>query len=587
MRQPSRNGFSLLAALLLGTAALWFGRPLLMPLALAVLLSFLLAPLVSRVERTGIGRIAAVIVVVMLIGSLLSGLGWIVAREAGEFAEALPEYRTNLRAKAHALRGPLSQLDGAAESISDLEHEIEAPGGERPAPKVEVVRKPGVLERVSGVLTSVLDPLGTAAVVAVLSLFMLLEREELRDRLIWMTGGRDLNLTTHAIEDAEQRLSRYFFTMSLLCGLHGIGVAAGLWWIGIPGAALWGVLAALLRFMPYFGPWLAAALPTLVSLAAFPGWEPTLMTVGLFVVLELISNNVLEPWLYGASVGLSAFGVIFSAVFWTWLWGIPGLILATPITVCLVVLGRYVRDLEFFSVLLGDQPALAAEMRLYQRLLALDLDEAGALLHASAREMTLVELSDRLVFPVIRRLAFDDERDLVPDAKSAEVRIRLLELLDELLVDYERKPGEDPTSLEGVHALCVAARSPSDELASHWVERLLQSCSAKTSLASPSVLVSEVAMRVSQEAPRLVCISAVTPASVPHARLLLTRLREAPPSSSLVMGLWAAPEHELSQRASASGSGDARVERVATAAALSASLGDLSPESSEREVPRP
>jgi predicted PurR-regulated permease PerM len=587
MRQPSRNGFSLLAALLLGTAALWFGRPLLVPLALALLLSFLLAPLVSRVERTGVGRIAAVIVVVLLIGSLLTGLGWIVAREAGEFAEALPEYRQNLRAKAHTLRGPLSQLDGAADSISDLEHEIEAPGGERPAPKVEVVRKPGLLERVSGLLTSVLDPLGTAAVVAVLSLFMLLEREELRDRLIWLTGGRDLNVTTHAIEDAEERLSRYFFTMTLLCGMHGLGVAAGLWWIGIPGAVLWGVLAALLRFLPYFGPWLAAALPTVVSISAFPGWEPAFMTVGLFVALELISNNVLEPWLYGSSVGLSPFGLIFSAVFWTWLWGIPGLILATPITVCLVVMGRYVRDLEFFSVLLGDQPALAAEIRLYQRLLALDLEEAGALLHAAAREQTLLELSDRLVFPVIRRLAFDDERDLVPDAKSAEVRMRLLELLDELLVDYERKPDEDATALEGVHALCVAARSPSDELASHWVERLLQSFSAKTSLASSSVLASEVTVRVAQEGPRLVCVSAVTPDSVPHARLLVTRLRAMPARSMLVLGLWSAPEHEIAHRASPAGSGDGRVEWVASAAGLSALLGDLSAESSEREVPRP
>jgi predicted PurR-regulated permease PerM len=585
MRQPSRNGFSLFAALLLATAALWFGRPLLVPLALALLLSFLLAPLVSRVERIGLGRVPAVIAVVLLIGSMFAGLGWIVAREAGEFAEALPEYRSNLRAKAQALRGPLRSLDGAAASISDLENEIEAPGQERPAPKVEVVSKPGLLERVSGVLTSVLDPLGAAAVVAVLSLFMLLEREELRDRLIWLTGGRDLNLTTHAIEDAERRIARYFFTMTLLCGMHGLGVAAGLWWIGIPGAVLWGVLAGLLRFLPYFGPWVAAVLPTLVSLAAFPGWEPTLMTVGLFVVLELISNNVLEPWLYGSSVGLSPFGVIFSAIFWTWLWGLPGLILATPITVCLVVMGRYVRELEFFPVLLGDQPALDQEVRLYQRLLALDHDEASALLHAAARECTLAELSDRLVFPVLRRLAFDDERDLVPDEKSAEVREDLLELLDELLVDYERKPGEDATSLEGVHALCVAARSPSDELASQWVERLLQSRSAKTSLASPHALISEVAMRVSQEAPRLVCISAVTPGSLPRARLLCTRLRQAPPTTAIVLGSWAAPEHELGQRAA---SAEARVDRVASAAELAASLGDLSaPGSSEREVPRP
>lgn len=578
----------LLAALVLGTAALSLGEALLMPLALAVLLSFLLAPLVSRVERIGVGRVPAVIVVCVLIGSLLGGVGWIVAREAAEVAEALPQYRSNLKTKVQALRVPLRQLDGAAESISDLEHEIEAPGGERPAAKVEVVRTPGLIERISGMVTSVMNPLATAAIVAVLSLFMLLEREELRDRLIWLTGGRDLNLTTHAIEDAEQRLGRYFSTMSLLCGLHGVGVAAGLWWIGIPGAALWGVLAALFRFLPYFGPWIAAALPTLVSLAAFPDWQPTLMTVGLFVVLELISNNVLEPWLYGSSVGLSPFGVVVSAVFWTWLWGLPGLVLATPITVCLVVMGRYVRELEFFPVLLGDEPALEAEVRLYQRLLALDHDEAAALLHSAAKDLTLVELSDRLVFPVLRRLALDDEQDLVADAKSAEVRVSFLELLDELLVDYERKDGEELPSLEGAQALCVAARSPSDEVASQWIERLLQAHSAKTALSSPQVLVSELVQRVAEDAPALVVISAVTPTSVPQARLICTRLRETPPGTTMVLGLWAAPHHEVAHREATTGAGSGRITRIATAAELAAALGDLyAPGSSEREVPRP
>jgi predicted PurR-regulated permease PerM len=561
MRQLSRNGRSVLAALVLATAALYFGKPFLMPVALAVLVSFLLAPLVERVQRTGVGRIPAVIVVCVLIGGLLAGAGWIVARETAEFAEALPEYRANLKAKVQTLRGPLRSITGAAESISDLEREIEPPTGERPAPKVEVVQNPGLLERISGVLTSILDPLGTAAIVAVLAVFMLLEREELRDRLIWLTGGRDLHLTTHAIEDAERRIGRYFFTMSLLCGLHGVGVGLGLWAIGVPGAALWGVLAAVLRFLPYFGPWIAASLPTLVALAAFPGWQPLLLTLGLFVVLELISNNVLEPWLYGSSVGLSPFGVILSAVFWTWVWGLPGLVVATPITVCLVVMGRYVRELEFFPVLLGDQPALEDEVRLYQRLIALDLDEARALLESASKGSSLEALSDRLVFPVLRRLALDDDLDLISDAKSAEVRERLLELLDELLA--EREPAKEgaepePAPYQGVRALCVAARTASDEAAARWVERMLAHGGASAECVSAQALVSEIVKRVNDEEPDVVCVNAITPASMPHARLICTRLRRPPAGTTVLVGMWAAPHHERMHRGPTEGSSQMR-----------------------------
>ena len=202
---------------------------------------------------------------------------------------------------------------------------------------------------------------------------MLLEREELRDRMLWLIGAQDLTLTTHAVDDAMQRVSRYLGMQSLICGIHGLAVGIGLAVIGVPGAVLWGALSAVLRFLPYFGPWLAAAGPIALALAAFPGWSAPLLTVALFVILELVSNNVLEPWLYGASAGLSPFGVVFSAVFWAWLWGIPGLLIATPLTVCLVVAGRYVRGLEYFTVLLGDRPALLPDVRLYQRLLALDL----------------------------------------------------------------------------------------------------------------------------------------------------------------------------------------------------------------------
>jgi len=543
MRLASRNGLPTLGALVLVTATLYLGRPLLMPIALALLLSFCLAPLVLFIERTGLGRLPSAIAVTLLIGSLLAGLGWLVASQTAELAAELPTYRTNLRGKIQTLRGPLRSLDGAAESISEIEREIQAPSAERPAAKVEVVEAPSVVGRVSGVLTSVIDPIAMVGLVAVLALFMLLEREELRDRLIWLTGGRDISLTTRGLEDAERRVMRYLGTQSLLCALHGSLVTAGLLWIGLPGAAVWGTLSAVLRFLPYFGPWIAAALPITLSIAAFPDWQSTALTAGLFVTLELVSNNVLEPWLYGTRTGLSPFGVIFSAFFWTWLWGIPGLILATPLTVCLVVAGRYVRPLEFISVMLGDQPALAAEVRFYQRLLALDLDEADEVLRACAADTSLEEVSDRLILPALRRLAEDEERELVSAERSADVRERLAEILEEFL--SKRDEADVTTELVGVRALLVPAQSASDAAAARWLALVLSRRGAATEVESDHALVSETVERVAAEKPDLVCISALTEVALPHARLLRARLTSLPEHPEIAAGYWAAPPHEL------------------------------------------
>ena len=542
MRFASRNGLPTLGALVLVTATLYFGRPLLMPIALALMLSFCLAPLVLRIERIGLGRLPSAIAVTLLIGSLLAGLGWLVANQTAELAAELPTYRTNLRGKIQTLKGPLRSLDGAAEQINDLGREMQTPSGERPAAKVEVVEPPSVVGRVSGVVTSVMDPLAVASIVAVLALFMLLEREELRDRLIWLTGGRDLSLTTRALEDAGRRVMRYLGTQSLLCAMHGVAVTAGLLWIGLPGAVVWGTLSAVLRFLPYFGPTIAAALPITLSIAAFPDWQSTALTAGLFVTLELISNNVLEPWLYGTRTGLSPFGVIFSAFFWAWLWGIPGLILATPLTVCLVVAGRYVRALEFVSVMLGDQPALAAEIRFYQRLLALDLDEAEDVLRAAADGKGIEEVSDQLVLPALRRLAEDEERELASPERSADVRQRLGEVLEELL---EKREGDVTTELAGVRVLLVPAHSATDAAAARWLALVLSRRGAATEVASEQALVSESVARVAAEAPHLVCISALTDVALPHARLLRARLTALPDHPEIAAGYWAAPQHEL------------------------------------------
>jgi len=563
MERRPRADLGALLGIFLVIAALYLGRPLLIPLALALLVTFLLAPLVDRLERLRLGRTLSVVVLLLMLGAAAGGIGWMGAREASVLADELPQYRTNLRAKIRDLRGPLGSLSGAAEEINQLGDAIEKQEG-RPAPKVEVVESPRMLGKVGDLLTLLASPLGTAGLVAVLALFMLLDHEELRDRMIWLTGSQDLTLTTHAVDDAAQRVSRYLGMQSLICGIQGLAVGIGLAAIGVPGAVLWGALSAVLRFLPYFGPWLAAAGPIALALAAFSGWSEPLLTVALFVCLELISNNVLEPWLYGASVGLSPFGVVFSAVFWTWLWGIPGLLLATPLTVCLVVAGRYVRALEYFPVLLGDQPALLPDVRLYQRLLALDLEEGAAVLGKAAAEGSLEAVSDGVVLPVLRRLASDDQHDLMPDPVSAGVREHLEELLDDLLEkDESRVPADGP------RVLFVPALDESDALAARWLAKLAATRGLRCEVASSHELVSELATRIAQERPDVVCISALTVRSFAHARHLCKRLAAGGNDREIVVGLWAAPPHEFGERPQAVG---VRTLWIATAAELQAAL---------------
>ncbi len=526
-------------------AALYFGRAILMPIALALLVTFALAPLIRRLERLRLGRAPAVVAVCVLIACLAGGTIWVVARETANLADDLPEYRAILREKGRELAGPVGSISDAADEITKLGAEIEPTPRAKESPKVEVVEKPNMLGTLGEVLMPLIDPLATAGLVAVIALFMLLEREELRDRMIWLTGARDLSLTTRAIDDAGERVSRYLAMQSLVCGIQGVAVALGLWAIGVPGAALWGALAAVLRFVPYFGPWLAAAPPILLSFAAFHGWTTPLLTIGLFVVLELVTSNVLEPWLYGTSVGLSPFGVIISSVFWAWLWGIPGLLLATPLTVCLVVTGRYVRGWQVFPVLLGDQPALPADVRLYQRLVAMDLDEAATVLDEAMASGSLVEFSDRVVLPALRRLADDDQRAALTDEQTSEVRERLEELLDDVAT---RRGVSDPVAA-GVRVLFVPALDENDAAAGRWLARVCEAGGAETAFGSPHSLVGEVVERIKAAAPDAICISALSPRAAAHARLLCKRLEGAFADRGVLVGLWAAPPHELGDRA--------------------------------------
>jgi len=541
MERSRSTDLATLIAVIAVIAALYLGRAVLMPLALALLVTFLLAPLVSRLERWKLGRVPAVVAVCVLLGGVAFGVGWVMTHEVSALADDYAAYRTNVRAKFRDLRGPLGSLSGASQEISEITEAIQ-PGSGESAPKVEVVEPPRLLGTLRDLLAQILEPIGTAGLVAILALFMLLEREELRDRMIWLTGAADLSLTTHGLDDAMERVSRYMSTQSLIAGIHGVAVGAGLFAIGVPGAILWGALAAMLRFLPYFGPWMAAVPPIVLAAAAFPAWTPVLLTIGLLVTLELVTNNVLEPKLYGASVGLSPFGVIFSAVFWAWLWGVPGLLLATPLTVCLVVAGRYLRSLEVLTVLLGDEPALPPDVRLYQRLLSLDFAETESILKECARGSSLEALSDGIVMPVLRRLAEDDQRDAVPDERSAKMRARLDELLSELAGSANGSTVEKEGEL---HVLFVPALDENDAIASRWLAHVVSPHGVKATVGSAEQLASEVVQHVVGIAPDVVCISALSARAVFQSRLILKRLVEAAFDRPIIVGIWAAPAREL------------------------------------------
>jgi predicted PurR-regulated permease PerM len=561
-RRPRADLGSLLAIFLL-IGALYLGRPLLMPLALALMVTFLLAPLVDRLERIGLGRTLSVVMVILLLGTAAGGLGWMVARQASTLAEEMPKYRKNLQAKIQDLRAPIGSLSGAAEEINQLGDAIEKPKG-RPTAKVEVVESPRMLGKLGDLLAQLASPVGTVGLVAVLALFMLLDHEELRDRMLWLIGAQDLKLTTHAVDDAAQRVSRYLGMQSLLCGIQGLAVGIGLAVIGVPGAVLWGAISAVLRFLPYFGPWLAAAGPIALALAASPGWSVPLLTLALFVSLELVNNNALEPWLFGSSAGLSPFGVVFSAVFWASLWGIPGLLLATPLTVCLVVAGRYVRGLEYISVLFGDRPALLPDVRLYQRLLALDLDECAAVLGTAAAQGSLEAVADSVALPVLRRLANDDQLDVVPDPVSKGGRERLEALLDDLLEE-----GDAPVPAGGPRVLFVPALDASDALAARWLAKLAATRGLRCQVSSSHQLVSELVTHIAAEQPDIVCISALSVRAFANARHICKRLAAAGNVREVVVGLWAAPPHELAERPPDAG---ARTLWITTAVELQAAL---------------
>ena len=559
-------------------AALYFARDLLIPLALSALLTFLLSPLVGRLERW-IGRIAAVLFVVVLIFTATGAAGWMLTRQLVDLATKLPEYKGNIVTKLHAFQTPKNgAFTKFSQTVDELKQEL--PGGSAPAaptitqepgkPRTAVVSPPNPptqavsvkvvetskanpFELVQTIITPLLGPLGTAALVLVLVICMLFQREDLRNRLIRLIGQGNISATTRAMDDAADRVSRYLRMQLLVNVTYGVCIGVGLYFIGVPNAALWGALSMVLRFIPYVGPWISTILPTLLALAVSPHWMMPVLTVVLFGGIELILNNVLEPLLYGKYTGVSSIALIVAAVFWTWLWGPLGLVLATPLTVCLVVMGRHVPRLSFLSVVLSDEEALTPAEDCYHRLLTAGEQDEMEFVDSYLKANSLTALYDSVLIPVITA-AERDARESLDEQELAQVKQSLRDILEDLAsrplvpaqIEAEKTEAKHIPPLPfapGYRVYCVPARAERDELAGTMLAQLLQQQDFEVKNASAKLDARELLDIVESDDAEVVCISVVSPSTVIHARYLCTKLRARFPRLKIIVGLWGATEN--------------------------------------------
>jgi len=552
-----------LASLAVVVAALYLAKGVLVPLTLAVLLSFQLVPLCDWLERLKLRRIPAVLVAVTLAFSVLGAGAWMAVVQMTDLAPKIPVYQNNIQMKLLSVNDYLSTALGkvirtaqyAGDNFSPSEPTEELDGGEeRPIPVKVIAASPSPLQVISGVFGTILGALGAAGIVIVLVVFFLVRREDLRDRFIRLVGRGQVTLTTQTLEEASARVSRYLSMQLIVNITYGAPVAIGLYMIGVPNAILWGILATALRFIPYIGPLIAAVAPIGLSMTITTGWIAPLLTLGLFVVLELISNNIIEPWIYGRNTGVSPVAVLVAAVFWTWLWGAGGLLLATPLTVCLLVVGKHVPELSFLAILLGDEPVFEPKKRVYQRLLAGDQEEAAELVEGFLEHMPLVEIYDAVLVPALAMAEIDWHRGDLDESRHQFILQSLRTSIEELgerqhaiqmKVDAaEAKEIEGASSLvlladpSKVCVLCLPAHDEADEIAGMMLAQLLELGGCTVHAVSVTALVSEMVELVEQHKADVVCISSTPPAAVMHARYLCKRLRGRIPEPNLVVGLW-------------------------------------------------
>jgi predicted PurR-regulated permease PerM len=579
---------AILAVIIIMT--LYFGREIIIPIALAILLSFVLAPLVGLLQRMRVPRGLAVVSVVVIAFALIFAMGSLLASQLTQLAGDLPRYQSTITEKIQSFRDTTAgrgTLERASGMLKDLSKELDKPKDAAPAlgagtnskatapltPVPVEVRQPdpGALESLQSLISPLLHPLATTGIIIIFVIFILLQREDLRNRLIRLAGSHDLQRTTAALDDAAARLSRLFLIQLLLNGTFGIIIGVGLWLIGVPSAILWGILAAVLRFVPYIGAAIAAAFPLVLAIAVDPTWSMLLWTLALFLVVEPIVGHVIEPMVYGHSTGLSPVAVVVSATFWTALWGPIGLVLATPLTVCMVVLGRHVERLEFLDVMFGDRPALSPPEIFYQRMLAGDPTEASEKAEEFLKERSLTSYYDEVALKGLQLGQADAERGALDHQRLTKIRDAVSEFANNISdqedrplpkvtsttdaeatsavetvaedAPYENLPilgkGELPPEWQGEHpVLCVAGRSLLDEAAAIMLGQLSTAHGLAARVHSAEALSTANIFRLETEGVAIVCLVYMDASGPAHMRYSVRRLRRKLPKATIILGCW-------------------------------------------------
>ncbi len=575
-RSNGNKGTTTLLTVLVIVAVLYFARTVFIPFSLAVLFSFLLGPLVIRFRRWGFGRIPSVLVVVLFSFTVLGMIGFFMVSQVADLGHKLPEYQQNVQHKLDSIResggGLVTRLTRAIRNVTD---EITPPtpapgrpGEEKPVP-VEVRRLPfspfAVVQTVLGSLVSVAL---MAGIVIVFVIFMLIEREDLRDRFIRLAGARRINLTTKLLDDAAQRVSRYLLAQLCINCTFGLAAGMGLYLMGAPNPVLWGILATLLRYIPYLGIWIAALLPAALLFAVEPGWLKVPLVFGMYFGIDLCMYNFAEPVFYGSSTGLSPLAILVAAVFWTWLWGAVGLLLAIPLTVCVVVIGHHVPNMGFLRVLLSDEPSLQPHTRFYQRMLAMDLEDATAIAEEFLKGRSLEALYDDVLIPALVLAEEDRHRGKLDEVRQQFLFHNTRVLVDDLgerassLIAGEnqsaahrpvqaRAPESEPAN-SGAEPLdfgpvsgpptspriiCVPVRDEADDIAAAMLVQLLARKGVRAGALPSRALAGEALATIARQQANIICVLAVPPFGYMHARYLCRRLESQHPDLKVVAAI--------------------------------------------------
>ena len=573
-------------------AMLYFGRDIFVPIALAILLSFVLAPLVGILQHIHVPRGLAVVSVVILAFALIFAMGSLLASQLTQLAGDLPRYQSTISEKIQSFRDTKAgrgTLERASDMLKDLSKEIDKPkdaASARPSsstispnlprqqtPVPVEVRQPdpGALESLRTLISPLVHPLATTGIIIIFVIFILLQREDLRNRIIRLAGSYDLQRTTAALDDAARRLSRLFLTQLIVNGAFGVVIGIGLWLIGIPSAILWGILATVLRFVPYIGAVIAAAFPLALAVAVDPGWSMLLWTLALFIIVEPVVGHVIEPMVYGRSTGLSPVAVVASATFWTALWGPIGLVLATPLTVCLVVLGRHVERLEFLDVMFGDRPALSPPEIFYQRMLAGDPTEAAEKAEQFLKERSLASYYDEVALKGLQLAQADAERGALDPDRLLKIRDAVNEFASDLSDQDDRPPAKAnlttdaeassavesvaenaahenlpiltkenlPLEWHGEHpVLCLAGRSLIDEAAAIMLAQLSTAHGLAARVEGAEALSTTNVFRLETTGVAIVCVVYLDASGPSHMRYSVRRLRRKLPNATIILGCW-------------------------------------------------